>query len=125
MQDETNLRPGFDLGAASGEDHIVFNHLAFNVLIHKAHDAHANAVKDPRRGPQVGPRGVWEVVGLEVMPCSIQRASGEPLEQIPCKPWGSRHNPPPQVVLCLCCVCGRRRHLVDTPLRGFLLQHLE
>ena len=115
MQDETNLRPGFDLGATSGEDHVVFNHLEFNVLIHETHSAHANSVKDSRGGPQVGPRGVWEVVGLEVMPCSIKRASGEPLENIPCKPWGSRNNPPPQVRLRPCCVRGRRGHLVDTP----------
>lgn len=40
---------------------------------------------------------MWMVVGFEVMPCSIRRTKGEPLENIPCKPWGAQDNPEPQV----------------------------
>eukprot|EP00892_Ulva_mutabilis_P012311 jgi/Ulvmu1/9452/UM052_0017.1 len=40
----------------------------------------------------------WMIVGLQVLPCSIKRTQGEPLEQILCRPWGSKENPEPQVV---------------------------
>lgn len=39
----------------------------------------------------------WEVLGLEVMPCSIRRTPGELVTHIPCKPWGNLRNPEPQV----------------------------
>lgn len=45
MQGQTHLRPGFDLGTMNGEDYIIFNHLAFNVLIHKTHGEYTNAAK--------------------------------------------------------------------------------
>lgn len=38
MQGSSNLRPGFELGAGDPEgDYYIFNHLAFNVLVHKTH----------------------------------------------------------------------------------------
>lgn len=46
MQVDTELRPGFVLGAKTSDssDYIIFNHLILNVLVHKAlgaemHDA--------------------------------------------------------------------------------------
>lgn len=67
---------------------------------------------------------MWMVVGFEVMPCSIKRVKGEPLEDIPCKPWGDADNPEPQVCqhTCYCfqsrmrpdrvsrCACRRIQH---------------
>lgn len=44
-------------------------------------------------------KDLWMIVGFEVMPCSIKRTKGEPLEHIACKPWGDESNPPPQVWL--------------------------
>lgn len=43
----------------------------------------------------------WEVVGFEVMPCSIKRLKpeGEPLKSFKCRPWGDPRNPEPQVCL--------------------------
>jgi Endomembrane protein 70 len=35
LQGPTHLRPGYELGAQSGKDFYVFNHLVFNVLIHQ------------------------------------------------------------------------------------------
>lgn len=38
MQGSSNLRPGFELGAADSQgEFYIFNHLAFNVLVHKTH----------------------------------------------------------------------------------------
>ena len=38
MQGSSNLRPGFELGAADKDGHfVIFNHLAFNVLVHRTH----------------------------------------------------------------------------------------
>lgn len=38
MQGSSNLRPGFELGAADKDGtFVIFNHLAFNVLIHRTH----------------------------------------------------------------------------------------
>jgi hypothetical protein len=38
VQGSSNLRPGFELGAADSEgDFYIFNHLAFNVLVHMTH----------------------------------------------------------------------------------------
>lgn len=45
VQGKTHLRPGFDLGTISGKDFVIFNHLAFNVLIHKTHGEYTNAAK--------------------------------------------------------------------------------
>eukprot|EP00892_Ulva_mutabilis_P012316 jgi/Ulvmu1/9457/UM052_0023.1 len=203
VQGMAHLQPGFELGAVSGKDHVIFNHLAFNVLIHKTHGEYTNAARtsamanaylmDPANRrllryeddtasgrtlawPQGTPDAVvdalrarsastgraltadgadgeddaddeleeevnpedsdydddvmapkkkqeqtsktedaatssinsdtpekeaktmWMVVGFEVMPCSIKRTAGEPLEKVACKPWGDKANPEPQVV---------------------------
>lgn len=38
MQGSSNLRPGFELGAADKDGNfVIFNHLAFNVLVHRTH----------------------------------------------------------------------------------------
>ena len=49
MQVTTDLSPGFDLGAKTSDssEYIIFNHLVFNVLIHKAHGEDMHGV--PRR----------------------------------------------------------------------------
>ena len=45
VQGQTHLRPGFELGARKDKDYVIFNHLAFNVLIHKTHGEYTNAAK--------------------------------------------------------------------------------
>lgn len=38
---------------------------------------------------------MWMVVGFEVMPCSIKREAGQPVQHVRCKPVGMDKNPPP------------------------------
>lgn len=45
VQGKTHLRPGFDLGTRYNKDYVIFNHLAFNILIHKTHGEYTNAAK--------------------------------------------------------------------------------
>lgn len=41
---------------------------------------------------------MWMVVGFEVMPCSIKREKGDPVEEVKCNPWGDPTNPVPQQI---------------------------
>lgn len=44
MQGPTHLRPGYELGVTdNGKDFFIFNHLVFNVLIHKTHGEYTRA----------------------------------------------------------------------------------
>ena len=41
---------------------------------------------------------MWMVVGFEVMPCSVKRTFGDPIQQVRCMPWPNDENPTPQEV---------------------------
>jgi hypothetical protein len=44
VQGPTHLRPGYELGVTSNKkDYYIFNHLVFNVLIHKSHGEYTRA----------------------------------------------------------------------------------
>lgn len=41
---------------------------------------------------------MWMIVGFEVMPCSVKRTYGQPIEAVKCMPWSEENNPTPQPI---------------------------
>eukprot|EP01026_Neomeris_dumetosa_P009367 TRINITY_DN13145_c0_g2_i1.p1 TRINITY_DN13145_c0_g2~~TRINITY_DN13145_c0_g2_i1.p1 ORF type:complete len:529 (-),score=21.65 TRINITY_DN13145_c0_g2_i1:363-1949(-) len=106
-----SVRPGFELGYKENDKYYIYNHLTFNVLVHPSSGEYMKDMLEMElmselevNGRKLLAEGVqkqknWMIVGFEVMPCSIKRAAGKQIKDVPCALPGAKDNPDPQEIV--------------------------
>lgn len=121
-KDPESVLPGYELGFVRDNKVYVNNHVMFKILVHKSNGQYSKMsmeeaelgaaaaieaggrrrklkqFEDDDDGPLPGEE-MWMVVGFEVIPCSIKRQPGKPIDSdIDCLPYDDPNASEPQQV---------------------------